>query len=130
MHVLDASCKARTLDRDVRTITARPARERSRTSRSTAAKTEARQLFEQGLTIETVMARTGRARSTVIGDLCEMIEDRRDQPSLRAWMDEETEETIRRAAAQAGIERLRPIKDIVGEGISYDDIRIVVATLR
>jgi ATP-dependent DNA helicase RecQ len=76
------------------------------------------------------MARTGRARSTVIGDLCEMIEGERDQPSLRVWMAEETEETIRRAAAQAGIERLRPIKDIVGEAISYDDIRIVVATIR
>jgi len=130
MHVLDTACNARNLDRDVKTIAARPPRERTRTSRPTAAKTEARQLFEQGLTIETVMARTGRARSTVIGDLCEMIEDGRQQPSLRAWMAEETEDTIRRAAAQAGIERLRPIKDIVGEAISYDDIRIVVATIR
>jgi ATP-dependent DNA helicase RecQ len=130
MQVLDASCSTRNLDRDVKTITTRPPRERSRTSRPTAAKSESRQLFEQGLTIETVMERTGRARSTVIGDLCEMLEDSRDQPSLRVWMDEETEDTIRRAAAQAGIERLRPIKDIVGEDVSYDDIRIVVATMR
>lgn len=128
MHVIDAGCMARNLDRDVKSIAARPAR--PRTSRPTAAKTEAVQLFEQGLTIETVMERTGRARSTVIGDLCEMIEDGRDQPSLRVWMAEETEDTIRRAAAQAGIERLRPIKDIVGEAISYDDIRIVVAAIR
>ena len=130
MHVIDATCNARHLDRDVKTIAPRPSRERSRNSRPTAAKSEARQLFEQGLPIESVMARTGRARSTVIGDLCEMIEDGRDQPSLQVWMSEETEDTIRRAAAQAGIERLRPIKDIVGEAISYDDIRIVVATIR
>ena len=130
MHVLDTACSARHFDRDVQTLARRPPRERARSSRPTAASAEARHLFEQGLTIETVMARTGRARSTVIGDLCEMIEDRRDQPSLRAWMTEETEDTIRHAAAQAGIERLRPIKDIVGEAISYDDIRIVVATIR
>ena len=130
MNVIDAACKARNLDRDIKTIPVRPPRERTRTSRPNAAQAEARQLFEQGLTVETVMARTGRARSTVIGDLCEMIEDGRAQPSLRSWMSEETEDTIRQAAAQAGIERLRPIKDIVGEAISYDDIRIVVATIR
>ena len=130
MHVIDTACAARKLDRDAITIPARPPRERSRSSRPTAGQAEARQLFQQGLTIETVMERTGRARSTVLGDLCEMIQEGGEPPSLRIWMTEETEETIRQAAAQAGIERLRPIKDIVGEAISYDDIRIVVATMR
>ena len=35
--------------------------------------------------IEEVMERTGRARSTVLGDLCELIEGGRYEPSLRLW---------------------------------------------
>jgi uncharacterized protein YpbB len=35
-----------------------------------------------------------------------------------------------RAADQVGTERLRPIKDLVNETISYDEIRIVVARIR
>jgi len=130
LHVLDTACAARGLERDTKSLAVRPTRERSRTSRTTAAKAEAARLFLEGVTIEGVMERTSRARSTVIGDLCELLEDRRYQPSLRLWMPEETEAAIRAAAEQAGLERLRPIKDLVGEAISYDDIHIVVATIR
>jgi uncharacterized protein YpbB len=45
-------------------------------------------------------------------------------------MTEETEQAIRRAAAEAGIERLRPIKDLLGDEVSYDQIHLVVATMR
>jgi len=129
LEIIDTHCAARNLERDV-AIRVRPPRERSRTSRTTAAKTESIRLLQEGLTIEAVMERTGRARSTVAGDLCEIIEDGRYQPDLRLWMTKETENVIRRAAAEAGIERLKPIKEIVGESISYDQIRIVVATIR
>jgi ATP-dependent DNA helicase RecQ len=130
MHVVETACRARNLDRDAQALPARPPRERARSSRPTASKAEAIRLLQQGNAIETVMERTSRARSTVIGDLCEIIEDGRYQPSLRLWMTDETEEMIRRAAEQVGIDRLRPIRDIAGEAISYDDIHIVVATIR
>jgi ATP-dependent DNA helicase RecQ len=87
-------------------------------------------LLQEGNAVDEVMERTARARSTVINDLSEMIEGGTVVPSLRVWMTQETEDLIRRAAEQAGIERLRPIKDIVGEAISYDDIHIVVAAIR
>jgi hypothetical protein len=45
-------------------------------------------------------------------------------------MTEEIEARIREAAAQAGLERLRPIKEIVGDDVSYESIHIVVATMR
>jgi ATP-dependent DNA helicase RecQ len=130
MQIIDAHCVARDLERDAMAIAARAPKERPRTSRPTAAKAEAIRLLEDGRTIEEVMERTSRARSTVVKDLAEMIEDGRYQPSLRTWMTEETEATIRRAADEAGIERLRPIKDLVGDAITYDDIHIVVATIR
>jgi ATP-dependent DNA helicase RecQ len=129
LRVIDTHCAARELERDV-AIEVRPQRERPHPSRTTAAKTEAIRLLQEGHTIEAVMERTGRARSTVMADLCEVIEDGRYQPSLSMWMTEETEAAIRRAAAEAGIERLKPVREIVGETISYDQIRIVVATIR
>jgi ATP-dependent DNA helicase RecQ len=130
MEVVDAICSARELDRDAKVIPPRAPRVRSTTSRTTPAKAEAVRLLQQGATIDEVMEHTRRARSTVIGDLCELIEGGRAPSPLRTWVSEETEDQIRRAAEQAGIERLRPIKDIVGDAVSYDEIRIVVATLR
>ena len=124
LQVIDAGSGE--LERDVVVLP----QERTRTPRTTAAKTEAIRLLQEGSAIEEVMERTGRARSTVFRDLCELIAEGRHQPSLRGWMTEETEQTIRRAAAEAGIERLRPIKDLVGEDVSYEQIHLVVATLR
>ncbi len=130
MAVIDAHCAARDVSRDASAPVQPAARERARTSRPTAARTLATTLFLQGSTIDEVMEQTGRARSTLIGNLCAMIEDGSHRPGLRTWMTEETEGTIRSAIAEAGLERLRPIKDIVGETISYDDIHIVAATIR
>ena len=45
-------------------------------------------------------------------------------------MSVEIEDAIRRAAAEAGIERLKPIRKIVGDAISYDQIHIVGASIR
>jgi ATP-dependent DNA helicase RecQ len=123
LELLDASG----LERDVQ---AAPRAPRERTKRPTAAKTEATRLLLEGLSIEEVMERTGRARSTVFRDLCAILEDGSYQPSLRLWMTEETEQAIRRAAAEAGLERLRPIRDLTGEVVSYEEIAIVVATMR
>jgi ATP-dependent DNA helicase RecQ len=128
LQVLDASCEARGLSRDGTPLERAPRTPRA--TRINAGKMESVRLLRADTPIEEVMERTGRARSTVVGDLAEIIEDGTYQPSLRLWMPEETEAAIRRAAAEAGIERLRPIKDLVGEEISYDLIHIVVATIR
>jgi ATP-dependent DNA helicase RecQ len=130
MEIVDAECATRHLARDARPVTVRAPRERARSSRTTAGKTESTRLLREGMTIEDVMERTTRARSTVIGDLCELIADGRYSPSLRMFMTEDVEEKIRRAAGEAGIARLRPIKDLVGEEIPYDAIHIVVATMK
>jgi ATP-dependent DNA helicase RecQ len=129
LQIIDAHCTARDLTRDV-PLAPRPTRDRPRASKTTAAKSESLRLLQQDMMIEEVMARTGRARSTVVNDLSELIEEGRYQPSLRLWMSEETEATIRRAIEEAGMERLKPIRDITGEDVTYDQIRIVVAKLR
>jgi ATP-dependent DNA helicase RecQ len=127
LEVIDAGCAARGLTRDVQTAPPPP---RERSTRPTQAKADSVRLLLAGTPIDDVMAQTGRARSTVLRDLTELIEEGQYAPSLRLWMTEETEETIRCAAKEAGLDRLRPIKDLAGEAISYDDIHIVVATIR
>lgn len=129
MRVVDEVSSARELDRDVAFVAPSPRRERPRVSRLTASKAESLALLEQGLSIDSVMDRTGRARSTVVGDLCEMIESAADRRAIRTWVSEENEAIVRNAIAQAGLERLRPIREITGESISYDEIRIVVASM-
>jgi len=130
LRVIDTHSAARGLERDVPLAIRAPRESSPRTSRVTVAKTESVRLLLLDTPIEEVMERTGRARSTVLGDLCELIEDGRYHPSLRLWMTEAEEELIRRAIAEAGMERLRPIRDLTGEEISYDQIRIVVAVIR
>jgi ATP-dependent DNA helicase RecQ len=120
LQLIDASG----LPRDVNVVP------RERTKRPTAAKTESSRLLLEEMSVEEVMERTGRARSTVFRDLCTLIEEGSYQPSLRLWMTEETEQAIRRAAAEAGLERLRPIKDLLGDDVSYEQIHLVVATIR
>lgn len=130
LQIVDTVSSARNLDRDIPGMAGQVSKARARASRTTASKAEAYSLLQQGLTIDEVMARTSRARSTVIGDLCEIIEDGRCRLSLRAWLSEDTEALIVSAAERVGTDRLRPIRDVVGEAISYDEIRIVVASLR
>jgi len=129
MRIVDDVAQTRELERDVDFVPPPPRNDRPRPSRLTASKAESLALLEEGLTIEAVMERTGRARSTVVGDLCEIIEGR-PHSFLRAWVSEETEATVKNAIDQAGMERLKPIREITGEEISYDEIRIVVASLK
>ena len=47
-----------------------------------------------------------------------------------AWVDPDRADEIRRVALEIGFEKLRPIKDALPKDHSYDEIRLVVASLR
>ena len=130
MQLLDAACTARNLDRDAKLLPPRVPRERPRNSRATAAKAESLRLLREGLSVDEVMERTARARSTVVGDLCDLIDEGSSHPSLRTFVSVENEELIRRAVEQVGVERLKPIKDVVGDGVTYEEIKILLAYMR
>ncbi len=84
------------------------------------------ELFRQGAAIEDVMHQIQRARSTVCDYLCDYI--RRERPaSVAAWVAEEVYQRVAGAARQVGTDRLKPIYIALGEQISYDEIRLVVA---
>jgi ATP-dependent DNA helicase RecQ len=130
MAIVDAHSEARGLARDNAPPPTFALRGRSQASRITPAKAESRRLFAAGATVEEVMVRTGRARSTAVRDLSELIEEGRIEPDVSAWVDAAQEDAIRTAARECGYDRLSPIKEVVGPDISYEAIHLVVAAIR
>ena len=129
MSIIDAQCAARNLARDGDAPECGSSRTRDRLT-MTPGRAHAIREFLRGATIEEVMRYTARARSTVVKDLASMIEEGTIAPSLRTWVTEETEATIRAAAAEVGTDRLGPIKAIVPEDVTYESIHLVVAMIR
>jgi ATP-dependent DNA helicase RecQ len=84
--------------------------------------------FREGATVEDVMHQTGRARPTVVDYLCEHIREEKPR-SLNPWVSTAVYDRVAMAARQVGTERLKPIYVHLGEQVSYDDIRLVLAHL-
>jgi ATP-dependent DNA helicase RecQ len=90
-------------------------------------------LFRSGKTVKQVMEETGRARSTVVGYLCDYIFAERPA-AIDVWVNSQTQERIRSAIQQTTETGLRPIRDrLVAQGyeeIEFDAIRVVVTHLK
>jgi ATP-dependent DNA helicase RecQ len=87
------------------------------------------ELFRQRLVIEDVMHQTNLKRSTVLDYLGDFI--RQEKPSsIAPWVEEKVYQRVAAAARQVGTERLKPIYLTLGEQVSYDDIRLVVAHMQ
>ncbi|HVT02012.1 MAG TPA: DNA helicase RecQ [Thermoanaerobaculia bacterium] len=97
-------------------------------SRVSAQREVALDVFRRGESIEEAMRLTGRARSTVVEYLAQFITEQRP-PSIAIWVPDDRYAEIAEAARQCGADRLKPIRDFLGERVSYDDIRLVLAHL-
>ncbi len=87
------------------------------------------ELLREGKSIQEIAALESRQVATIverIGKLLEkgMIEW---QPG---WVDADRADEIRRVALEIGFEKLKPIKDRLPADHTYDEIRLVVASLR
>ena len=87
-------------------------------------------LFEQDMSINDVAAQIDRAASTTAGYLSEYIaENRITDPS--PWIDAQWIPKIHAAAAEVGsLERLAPIKELLSDDLSYEELRPVIDCLR
>jgi ATP-dependent DNA helicase RecQ len=90
---------------------------------------ETLRLLNEGKTLEEIAQIRGRQVSTVISAVASLLEtgEVEFQP---AWVSKEKQSVIEAACARAGIDRLKPVKDIVPPEISYSEIRLVMARLR
>jgi ATP-dependent DNA helicase RecQ len=86
-------------------------------------------LFRDGAVIEDVMHQMSLSRSTIVDYLSQFI--RHEKPrSIAVWVADDLYQRIAAAARAVGTERLKPIFMALGEKVSYDDIRLVVAHLQ
>ena len=83
-------------------------------------------LFRAGRSVDEVAEQLGRAESTTLGYMVDWIEaESISDPS--PWVDEATAAKIRDAAVEVGDRYLRPIREHLGEDVSYESIKIVLA---
>jgi ATP-dependent DNA helicase RecQ len=84
--------------------------------------------FRRGASIEDVMRRMSRARSTVQGYLSEYLRHERVMdPS--PWLDQDTASRIESAIEEVGSYRIKQIFDHLGGKISHDEIRIMASCI-
>jgi len=97
-------------------------------ARLSAQREAAIEAFRRGESIETAMQLSNRARATVTDYLAQYISEQRPA-SITRWVTDETYAEVAAAAGQCGTDRLKPIRDLLGERVSYDDIKLVLAHL-
>ncbi|MEY2725409.1 MAG: ATP-dependent helicase RecQ [Planctomycetota bacterium] len=96
-----------------------------------SAKSHAFQLLQRGASIDDVVAATERTKSTVIGYLCEFIEQEKiTDPGKWLSVDPNVSRRVRAAVGVVGSDKLKPIYEALNEEVSYDTIRVVLACLQ
>jgi ATP-dependent DNA helicase RecQ len=86
-------------------------------------------LFHDGLSVDQIAERRSLATMTVENHIAEAIEDGRIA-DVRALVDEADYRDIEGAARVTGMERLKPIREMLANRYRYREIRFVVADLR
>jgi ATP-dependent DNA helicase RecQ len=87
------------------------------------------QLFRKQASIEDVMRQMNYQCSTALGYLRDYILTEKPA-SIETWVPRAVYQRVQEAARQVGMQRLKPIYLALGEQVSYDDIRLVVAHLQ
>jgi ATP-dependent DNA helicase RecQ len=128
LELMQDFCRARQLPMDVQVapVEIAPVKAFATLSKTRAL---ANDLFRQEASIDTVMQRTGLARSTIMQYLTEFI--RSEKPAkIHAWVRPEMYERVAAVVQRTGGDRLKPFFIALEEKVPYDDIRLVVAHMR
>lgn len=83
-------------------------------------------LYNKGRSVNEITQERGLARSTVIDHLSFLIEKKLIN-KIDNLVDNKTQKAIVKAITEVGIEKLKPIKEFLGDDYSYDNIKIVRA---
>ena len=86
---------------------------------------QTRQFLEQGLSIDEITQKRGLARSTIAGHLERLIQSGEQLDLLPLMPPSERFEKVRAAFEETGGALLSPVKAILGDSYSYDEIRLV-----
>jgi ATP-dependent DNA helicase RecQ len=108
---------------------AAPPKARSETPRMQNDRKQAYELFREQRSVEAVVERTGWGKAKVYTHLAEYVNDERPA-SVSAWVADDVYQRVATAARRFGMDRLKPIYVALGEQVTYDDIRLVLAHMR
>jgi ATP-dependent DNA helicase RecQ len=86
-------------------------------------------LLAEGLSLEEIAERRQVRLSTVVNVVAALLESGACQWDS-GWMSAAKRERIEDACRQHGTAMLRPLKDALGEDVSFEDIRLVIAELQ
>ncbi|MFZ0818011.1 MAG: RecQ family ATP-dependent DNA helicase [Candidatus Sulfotelmatobacter sp.] len=90
---------------------------------------ETLRLLSEGRTLEEIAQMRGRQLSTVVSAVANLLEI--GQLEFQSeWISKEKQSVIEAACMKIGMERLKPLKDILPPEITYDEIKLVVGKLR
>jgi ATP-dependent DNA helicase RecQ len=90
---------------------------------------ETLRLLSEGKTLEEIAQIRGRQVSTVVSAVANLLET--GQLEFRSdWVSKEKQSVIEAACVQVGMDRLKPLKDILPPEITYDEIKLMVGKLR
>jgi ATP-dependent DNA helicase RecQ len=87
------------------------------------------ELLREGRSFQEIAAMDGLQHTTIIGRVSVLLESGMIelQPS---WVTPQRVEVIKQATTELGLNALKPIKEALPEDYTYDEIRLVVASLR
>jgi ATP-dependent DNA helicase RecQ len=90
---------------------------------------ETLRLLADGKTLEEIAQIRGRQLSTIVSGVANLLET--GQVDLQSgWVTKEKQSVIEAACAKVGLDRYKPLKDILPPEITYDEIRLVVGHMR
>ena len=102
---------------------------RQRTERKVSTYETTRQLLEQGLSIKQVAQKRDLTEGTVVKHLERLVESNLDI-DIRSLLAPDRFEEIRRAFEETDGTLFSPVKELLGDEYSYDEIRVVWIALR
>ena len=89
---------------------------------------ETLELFNKGLSIEQIALKREVSASTIVNHICFLIEKKLIK-DVEKVVSLKKQKMIKEAIEQVGKDKLKPIKEMLGDKISYDEIKIVLAFL-
>lgn len=109
-----------------------PVRERERRRTTSVGETTGQavlRFYRAGMSVEQIAAAMQRAPSTIVGYLCHLIEAG-EAVDVADLVPNDRYRRIADAFAEVGFAALKPVKEIVGDDISYPEIHLVRAALQ
>jgi ATP-dependent DNA helicase RecQ len=90
---------------------------------------ETLRLLSEGRTLEEIAQLRGRQLSTVVSAVANLLETGQVE-FQQGWVSREKQSVIEAACAKIGMDRLKPLKDILPPEVTYDEIKLVVGKVR